>query len=428
MRSERALISGEYFSCRILSVAVVMFVNMSETDLELLARYARQNAEDAFSEIVRRHLNLVYSAAFRQVRSLQLAKEVAQSAFLKLANHAPQLPSDTVITAWLYQVTRREAIDVVRREARRQVREQVASEMNAMNANASDWSQVEPLLDEAMHALDETDRAAVLLRYFENKSLREVGATLGTSDDAAQKRVSRAVERLREFFVKNGVAVGASGLIVVISANAVQAAPAGLATTIATAITIAGTSLAATPTALAATTIVMTTLQKISITAVILAIGVTTTLVIQHQTQLKAHALKAAQPGGPTKPPPQTEFPQASWKFAGYADPESGYQSLMWAMSQGDVELTHESLTPATRAKWERNSRPLPKGEKDERLAQRTKQTELFRILDKQIVSDTETHLRIESVGASNESPVQEQSAKMIKVGNDWKFEGWVGN
>src|SRR5439155_3614661 len=110
-----------------------------------------------------------------------------------------------------------------------------ATEMNAMNATATDWTHVEPLLDEAMHALDETDRAAVLLRYFENKSLREVGAALGASDDAAQKRVSRAVESLREFFAKRGVTVGASGLAVAISANAIQAAPVGLAATIATA-------------------------------------------------------------------------------------------------------------------------------------------------------------------------------------------------
>src|SRR5438876_4338533 len=208
---------------------------MSDTDLELLARYTRHRAEDAFAEIVRRHLDLVHSAALRQVRSPQLAEEVAQSTFIKLARHAHRLAPDTILTAWLYQVTRREAIDVVRREARRQLREQIATEMNAMNATTADWTHIEPLLDEAMHALDETDRSAVLLRYFENKSLREVGRTFGTSEDAAQKRVSRAVERLREFFVKRGITVGASGLAAVISANAVQAAPAGLAVTISTA-------------------------------------------------------------------------------------------------------------------------------------------------------------------------------------------------
>ena len=99
----------------------------------------------------------------------------------------------------------------------------------------------------------------------------------------------------------------------------------------------------------------------------------------------------------------------------------------MWAMSQGNVDITLDSLTPAERAKWERNMKK-PKAEYGGEWAQRTKGTELFRILDKQIVSDTETHLQIESVGASNEHPVQEQWAKMIKVGSDWKYEGWVGN
>jgi hypothetical protein len=139
--------------------------------------------------------------------------------------------------------------------------------MNAMNATADDWTQIEPLLDEAMHALDDTDRTAVLLRYFENKSLREVGETLGTTDDAARKRVSRAVDRLREFFAEHGVNVGASGLAVVISTNAVQAAPVGLAVTISTAAVIAGTTIATTAIATATKTIVMTTLQKTLVTA-----------------------------------------------------------------------------------------------------------------------------------------------------------------
>src|SRR2546427_12202738 len=106
--------------------------------------------------------------------------------------------------------------------------------LNTLNADSGTgfqpiWPHIEPLLEQAMDSLDDTDRSAILLRYFENKSLREVGQALGTSDDAAQKRVSRPVDRLREFFTKRGVTVGASGFVLVISANAVQAAPAGLA-------------------------------------------------------------------------------------------------------------------------------------------------------------------------------------------------------
>ena len=213
------------------------------SDLDLLRQFARENSQDAFGEIVRRHLDLVYSAALRQVRSPQLAEEIAQSVFADLARNAGKLSNATggppVLTPWLYAVTRRTAIDVIRKESRRQLREQIAVEMNNMNATANDWTQIEPLLDDAMAALDETDRSAVLLRYFENKSLREVGEALGASEDAAQKRVSRAVERLREFFSKRNVTIGASGLAVLISANAVQSAPIGLAVTISNAVALA---------------------------------------------------------------------------------------------------------------------------------------------------------------------------------------------
>ncbi len=250
------------------------------SDLELLQSYARNKSEESFTALVNRHLNLVYSAALRQVRSPQLAQEVVQSAFIDLARQAQRLAPDTILTAWLYQVTRRTAINVVRREARRQIREQVASELTAMNATDNDWTHVEALLDEAMHALDETDRTAVLLRYFENKSLREVGQILGASDNAAQKRIGRAVERLREFFTRRGVAIGASGLVGAISANAVQAAPIGLAATIST-LLVSGTTWSATATITKAIT--MTTLQKTCIAATLVVAAGTAIIFEAHK-------------------------------------------------------------------------------------------------------------------------------------------------
>jgi RNA polymerase sigma factor (sigma-70 family) len=252
------------------------------SDLDLLRQFARENSQDAFSEIVRRHLNLVYSAALRQVRSPQLAEEIAQSVFADLARNANKLKSETVLTAWLYAVTRRTAIDVIRKESRRQLREQIAVEMNDMNATANDWTQIAPLLDDAMAALDETDRAAILLRYFENNNLREVGEQLKISDDAAQKRVSRAVEKLREFFTKKKITIGASGLAVLISANAVQSAPIGLVATISAAAVLTGTAVS-TSTVIAATkTIAMTTLQK-SIIGATLAVAVGAGIFEAHQ-------------------------------------------------------------------------------------------------------------------------------------------------
>jgi RNA polymerase sigma factor (sigma-70 family) len=252
------------------------------SDLDLLRQFARENSQDAFTALVNRHVNLVYTAALRQVRSPQVSEEIAQSVFADLARDAGKLKADTILTAWLYSVTRRTAIDAIRKESRRQLREQIAVEMNDMNSTANEWTQIEPLLDDAMAALDETDRAAILLRYFENKSLREVGESLKISDDAAQKRVSRAVEKLREFFSKQKITVGASGLAVLISANAVQSAPAGLAATISAAAVLAGTAVH-TSTIIAATkTIAMTTIQKTIIGATV-AVAVGTGIFEAHQ-------------------------------------------------------------------------------------------------------------------------------------------------
>ena len=245
---------------------------MSASDLELLRAFARDQSQDAFTTLVQRHVNLVYSAAFRQVRCAQLAEEVTQSVFTDLARSAARLKPGTVLTAWLYEVTRRTGINMVRGEVRRQIREQIASEMNVMSATNNDWSHIEPLLDEAMHALDETDRAALLLRYFENKSLREVGAALGASDDAAQKRVSRALEKLRQQLARRGIQTSAAALSVVITANALQAAPLGLAAAVSSAALLPA---AGATTSLTATKILaMTTLQKGLITAAItVAVG-----------------------------------------------------------------------------------------------------------------------------------------------------------
>jgi RNA polymerase sigma factor (sigma-70 family) len=242
------------------------------SDLDLLAQYARENRQEAFAALLDRHLKLVYSAAWRQVRSRELAEEVAQSVFADLARNAGKLEPQTILTAWLYQVTRRTAIDVVRRESRRQVREQIALEMTDVNSNSSEWTAIEPLLDEAMESLDPPDRTAILLRYFEDKSLREVGQTLGTSEDAAQKRVSRALEQLREYFSKRGRSVAMGGLAALITAHAAQAAPAGLKAAILSSAACSGAGLVGT---IGITkSLAMTTLQKSLIGgAIVAAVG-----------------------------------------------------------------------------------------------------------------------------------------------------------
>jgi RNA polymerase sigma factor (sigma-70 family) len=241
------------------------------SDLDLLDQYARENRQEAFAALLDRHLKLVYSAALRQVRSPELAEEVAQSVFADLARSAGKLEPQTILTAWLYQVTRRTAIDAVRRESRRQLREQIAYDMSNMNANSSEWTAIEPLLDEAMESLDPSDRTAILLRFFEDKSLREVGQTLGTSEDAAQKRVSRALDLLREYFSKRGRVVGVGGLAAVLTAHAAQSAPAGLKAAILSSAAFSGASAPIMGTIGITKALAMTTLQKTLIGATLAA-------------------------------------------------------------------------------------------------------------------------------------------------------------
>src|SRR6266571_2443249 len=171
------------------------------------------------------------------VRDAQHAEDVTQSVFVALAQNGRQLTDHAVLSGWLHRTTQNLAANAIRADVRRRAREQEAAAMNELLSAEPEtvWEHIAPHLDAALGELGETDRDAVLLRYFANKSLREVGQALGMSDDTAQKRVSRAVERLREFFAKRGITVGASGLVVVISANAVQTAPAGLVVTISSA-------------------------------------------------------------------------------------------------------------------------------------------------------------------------------------------------
>ena len=165
------------------------------------------------------------------VRDTQLAEDVTQSAFMALARSAPQLSDRPVLSGWLHRTAQNIAAQTVRTDARRRTREQEAAAMNELLAPESDasWDDIAPQLDAALGELSDSDRDALMLRYFERKSAQEIAQVLGVTSEAAQKRVTRAVERLREFFAQRGVSVGASGLAIILTANAAKAAPIGLA-------------------------------------------------------------------------------------------------------------------------------------------------------------------------------------------------------
>jgi len=203
-------------------------------DMELLRDYDRQGSEAAFAALVRRHVGLVYSAALRHAGIAAHAEEITQAVFIILARKAAGLRLDTVLEGWLYETARLTALSFRRGERRRQFREQEAYMQSTLQetADASTWNDLAPLLDEAMARLGNNDRDAVVLRFFKDKTLREVAAALKVNEMAAQRRVHRAVEKLRQYFTKRGIMLPAAVLTAAISGNSVQAAPVGLAKTI----------------------------------------------------------------------------------------------------------------------------------------------------------------------------------------------------
>jgi RNA polymerase sigma factor (sigma-70 family) len=249
------------------------------SDMELLRDYNRQGSEDAFAELVRRHINLVYSTAYRHAGIAAHAEETTQAVFVILARKAAGLRPDTILDAWLYETARLTSLSFMRGERRRQLREQEAYMQSTIeeSADVSVWNQLAPLLDEAMERLEKKDREVVVLRYFKRKSLGEVAATLQITEAAAQSRVHRAVEKLQKYFARRGIDSAADTIARTISTHSVQVAPALLAKTV-TAIALAKGAAAggSTLTLVKATLIAMKTKTIVATTAaavVILGIG-----------------------------------------------------------------------------------------------------------------------------------------------------------
>ncbi len=217
------------------------------SDMELLWDYERQGSEPAFAALVQRHVNLVYSVAFRHTGIAAHAEEITQAVFVILARKAGSLRAGTILEGWLHETTRLTALSFRRGERRRQFREQEAYMQSTQqeSAETSTWNQLAPLLDEALARLGKKDRDAVMLRFFKDQSLREVSAALNITEAAAQSRVHRAVEKLRRFLMKRGVVMPAAILTTVMAANSVQAAPVALATSVTVVAAAKGTAASA---------------------------------------------------------------------------------------------------------------------------------------------------------------------------------------
>lgn len=217
-----------------------------KNDDEWLAEYAASGSEEAFAALTKRYLNLVYSAAVRQVRDSHLAEEITQTVFIILSRKARALRPGTVLPGWLLCTTRFTCTNVLVSQHRRQKREEEAARMQNMPSEEFNWEQMAPFLDEAMADLGKKDRDALALRFFAEKSLKDVGAALDIDAEAARKRVERAVVKLRSSFAKRGVTLSTVAIMGALSANAVQAAPAVMAGSIAAAAIAQGSTTAST--------------------------------------------------------------------------------------------------------------------------------------------------------------------------------------
>jgi RNA polymerase sigma factor (sigma-70 family) len=203
---------------------------MTEDDEQLLRRYAEERSESAFAEIVGRYIDLVYATALRVVNGdAHLARDVTQTVFIQFARKAPSLPRSILLAGWLHRHTCFAASSAVRAERRRKTREQTAMQIRALDdTGEAPWEGIAPYLDESLNQLSSPDRDALVLRFLKRQDLRAVGAALGISEDTAQKRVSRALEKLRGILSRRGVALTAAALASVLSSKAAIAAPAGL--------------------------------------------------------------------------------------------------------------------------------------------------------------------------------------------------------
>jgi RNA polymerase sigma factor (sigma-70 family) len=381
-------------------------------DCDLLREFARTGSEPVFAALVERYIGLVYSAARRQVRDSQAAEDIAQSVFIVLARKATSLPPGTVLTGWLLKTTRYAASAHIRAAVRRAQREKQAVMQSTLNEfDSAVWEQLAPCLDEAMASLGVADRDAIALRYFENRPWREVAALTRVTEDAAQKRVMRALEKLRRLFAKRGVTLTAALIAGAISANSVQAAPPGVAKAIS--VVAASKGVAASTSTL---TLVKGVLQLMAWSnaktvivmgvAAILAAG-TATMMVQHRNPHMA--LPKPQPVAAG----ETEFPKSSWHFAGYNNPESVFMSCMWAVNNGDTNTLLASVSPGERKKMIQG--PIITAETRRSYAQMTG----YRIVDEQVMSEDKVALVVKTTG-------QERTVHMLieRIDGEWKFAG----
>jgi RNA polymerase sigma factor (sigma-70 family) len=274
----------------------------STDDRELLRQYAENHSDDAFATLVTRHINLVYSVAFRRVGHPHQAEEITQAVFIILAKKALQLRHEKALSSWLFQATSLTAKNFARSEARRHRREQEAQMRSVLNESGKDdyWQRIAPLLDSAVAALNQKERQAIVLRFYEGRNLSEVGIATGASEEAARKRITRALEKLQRFFSKRGVASTPDAIAQTMLSNSIQVMPAALAKTVTAVALTKGSTASVSTLTLAKGALKIMELSKIktaiAVSGIVLAVGGSTIAVekLEHKSQSSASITEAS--------------------------------------------------------------------------------------------------------------------------------------
>ena len=298
---------------------------MPSDEIQLLRDYAKTRSQDAFAMLVERYVGLVYSAARRQCRGdAHLAEDVTQAVFIILAEKAATVPADRPLSAWLLKTCAYCAANARRSKTHRQHHERRAAQMaqieqatHSADDHDATWEDLSPLLDEGMNRLRPQDRNALLLKFFDKKSMRQIGEALGISEEAAGKRVARAVDRLRDFFRRHGVAVSAAALPVLLLGNASHAAPAGMVSAVVTsaATTAATTTSSAAAVAKGALAVMAAEKAKLialAAAAIVVGVGATAVVIKTIAAPVSAanHQLAAVTPiAAPTTSPTSSAWP-----------------------------------------------------------------------------------------------------------------------
>ncbi len=381
---------------------------MVNDDMKRVREYAEGQSEQAFEALVARHIHLVYSVGLRQTRDAHLAEEVTQAVFIILARKAASLSPNIILAGRLCRTARNVAANLLTTQRRRQEREQEAHmQSQADESEPSAWPQIAPLLDEALAQLGEQDHNAIVLRFFEGRSFQDVSMALGTSEDAAKKRVTRAVEKLRRLFLRRGITLSTAAIAGAVSANSVQAAPLGLAASV-TAAAVHGTAVTASTFALTKTTLTLMAWTKLKTTVVVGTIaflGLGSAFVTLHHRDLFPPSPKLA--------------------FVGYATPEATVQSMVWAASTGDMEQFLASFTPQERARF---TSTVLAGKSDAEIRRRAvalgKAMSDFSITRKEVISADEIHVKISAPPSPNGLRGGRSTLILERTAGEWKRAG----